>query len=149
MTFPSNYLHPHLFRLLIPPTKGVLFSFLYKNVTMQATKQVGKNGFLKICLVRCAQRPGATWCVRGGLLSLFVNRMHRWQWESMCPLRRTHVYNQAELYLSLFSSWPLEQLSQNSTPENGEHIQNGRWLLVFYSSEHPFVLKNLMANLHC
>lgn len=118
-------------------------------MTVRATKQVGKNGFFKICLVHRAQRPGAAWCVRGGLLSLFVNHMHRWQWESMCPLRRTHVNYQAELYLSLFSSWPLEQLSQNSTTENGEHIQNERWLLVFYSSEHPFMLKNLIANLHC
>ena len=41
----------------------------------------------------------------------------------MCPLRGTHVYTQAKMYLSLFSPLPLEQLSQNSTTENGEQCK--------------------------
>lgn len=105
----------------VPSTNNVLFSILHRMWPSNKASQE-KNNSLKIYLGHFAQRPGATQCLRRGWspLSFFVNHMHHWQWEFLCPLRVTHVYTQAEMYLSLFSPLSLEQLSQSSTPENGE-----------------------------
>lgn len=116
---------------------------------MQATKQIGKNGVLKICLMHCAQQPGASWDLRCCLLSLFVNHMHHWQYESMCALGGTHVYNQAELYL-LKSIFIFAFGAAVTEFSHWKWRTNKKWKVVTISLFLcSFVLKKLIANTNC
>lgn len=129
--------------LSLPLRKVSYFFFLVECDLAHDKASQRKKGFFKNLPCALWQRPGATGRLRCGcsLLSLFVNHMHHWQWESMCPLRGTHVYTRTELYLSRFSSSLLEQLSQNSTTENGGQIKKGGGyyfiLLIYFCAEEP------------
>lgn len=135
--------------MLIPlSTTNVLFSFLHVTCKKANWK---KTWSFYICLVLCALRPSAPQGLRCGCspLSLFVNHMYHWHWKSMCPLRGTHVYTQAKMYLSLFSPLPLEQLSQNSTTKKMENNIKKWEMITILFFFHTFVLNKLMANITC
>lgn len=119
-------------RLTPPSTKGALFSSLCNMWLCKQQSKWKKWDFKNLPSARCTQWPGATWCLRWSPISLFVNHMHHWPWEAMCPLRGTHVHTQAELDLSRFSSFGAAVTEFNHI--KWEQIKNGRWLLCYSSN---------------